>query len=424
VVVGAGPAGIAALRHSAPSSLCFEQTERLSGICDVWEVGGELFDIGGHLLHPSYPAFVQEVREALQAVGEDLIVQPRRAFVFFDGQYVPYPFQHQIGRLSAERRERCIAALDQPPPPAIRTLADELEAKFGAEVVSIFLEPYMLKSWGIHPAELAPNFAGDRIEGSAREKMRQMWSSVDDHPPARNAHVHYPSKGAFADIFKALAQPVADRIRFRHSVDGLDLANRVVHFKDHPSVSWSGVVCSASLDTSLAWLEHAGYIAPSSRRAMPSFLAAPLTLAALVYDRRDDSDWQRLYVLDDSIIFHKLCLHHNDAPCLRERGVACILAEINGDRGKASPNVVAEVDRAVRALKLVPDNARLTASDVRHMRRAYPLCRPGEREKYDALIDDVRSQGVHMVGRWGTWRYLNADEVYLQTAKCLTSLNA
>lgn len=423
VVIGAGPAGVAALRALPDTAVCLGRGRDVGGMCDVWRVAGHPFDLGGHFLHPTRPDFVQQAALALGSRSQELVTQKRRAFVHFEENYVPYPFQHHVGWLSAERRGQCISALDAVPPAKIATLADELETRFGPGVVSMFLEPYVNKSWGLSLFDLDPVLAEDRIEGSEREEMRRMWSTRDEHRPRRNPHVHYPASGIFADIYRSLADPVRSRILTRRTVRHMSIPDRELHLPDGNRLSFDHLVCSLPLDSvidSLLASPAQGVEPPPPR---PTFLSAPLLLAALVYDRRDDRNWHRLYFAEDDIPFHKLCLHHNDAPVLREPGTSLMLAELNPRRAPSGEEAVRACDEAIRRLRLVPRQAKLLSSDLRETERAYPLRRPGERDLYEAWMACLAKQRVHMVGRWGRWQYWNSDEVYVHTQLIAGEIN-
>src|SRR5450759_4613572 len=97
LIIGAGPAGLALARHYSSKRRLLEREGEAGGLCRSFEIGGGVFDIGGHSFHTPHPDVDRFVRALM---GNNWSVQPRDARVYFNGELIPYPFQQNFEELS------------------------------------------------------------------------------------------------------------------------------------------------------------------------------------------------------------------------------------------------------------------------------------------------------------------------------------
>ena len=92
VVLGAGPAGLAAAWRAARRGLkvtLLERAERVGGLAGSFDVAGFRVDHGSHRLHPSTPApLISDLRGLL---GPDLQSRPRNGRLRIAGRWVGFP---------------------------------------------------------------------------------------------------------------------------------------------------------------------------------------------------------------------------------------------------------------------------------------------------------------------------------------------
>jgi phytoene dehydrogenase-like protein len=101
VVLGAGPAGLAAAWRAARRGLkvtLLERADRVGGLAGSFEVAGLRVDHGSHRLHPSTPPpLIADLRSLL---GSDLQTRPRNGRLRIVGRWVGFPLH--AGQLARE----------------------------------------------------------------------------------------------------------------------------------------------------------------------------------------------------------------------------------------------------------------------------------------------------------------------------------
>ncbi|MGH2367755.1 MAG: protoporphyrinogen/coproporphyrinogen oxidase [Chloroflexota bacterium] len=173
VVVGAGPAGLAAsyrlAHHPNQRVLLLERAPAPGGLAAGFRHGEHTLDFGPHRLHAGTdPQVLDDLRRLL---GDELRVRPRRGRIRIDGRYLPYPIgPASILRLGLRRTVRlgigAVAArglrrwkrADAPP-----SYASALIARFGEPLYRLFYGPYAEKVWGVAGTEIAADQAEKRV---------------------------------------------------------------------------------------------------------------------------------------------------------------------------------------------------------------------------------------------------------------------
>ena len=90
LIIGAGPAGLAVSCRQPRRSRILEAGTAVGGLCRSLEFAGAVFDIGGHCFHSPHAEVNALVEDLMQGRWQH---QRRDARVWFEGQWIGYPFQ-------------------------------------------------------------------------------------------------------------------------------------------------------------------------------------------------------------------------------------------------------------------------------------------------------------------------------------------
>lgn len=408
VIIGAGPAGLSVGYHLKRDYLLIEREANVGGLCRSFALDECVFDFGGH-------AFFTQHDHVRQLVGElcagGLYEQDRRAFVHSHGTFVPYPFQSNLFGLPDDVVRECLAGAElqaaQPAAP-VTTLDEWVEQAFGPGVARHFLRPYNEKVWA-HPLDdIVPTWTGDRIvapslgEVTAGARERRPYT---DFP---NARVGYPAHGGFEELFRGFEPFVAPRMR-RGTVERVELEERLVVTADGSEFVYDELVSTMPL-TEL--VRSASPVPDHVRQLAAQLVHNVLLLVNLVVDRPAVTDMQRIYSADPSVPFHKLVVNSNSSAELRAGRHTGIQAEVSHSPTKpvGEEGLVARVVDSVRSMGIVAADDRIVTSSVVRVPLAYPVYTRSHAYVVDELRAFFAERGVHLLGRFGEWAYINSDE--------------
>jgi protoporphyrinogen oxidase len=169
VVIGAGPAGLAAaheLTVRGKSALVLEKGDQVGGIARTVVYRGYRFDIGGHRFF-TRAAGIQELWE--EVMGDDFLVRPRLSRIHYNDRFFHYPLKPVealigLGPIEALRilvsylRARAFPIEDE------RSFEEWVVNRFGRRLFEIFFQTYTEKVWGRPCSEIGAEWAAQRIK--------------------------------------------------------------------------------------------------------------------------------------------------------------------------------------------------------------------------------------------------------------------
>ena len=169
VVIGAGPAGLAAAHELSVlgrAATVFEKDEQVGGIARTVVYRGYRFDIGGHRFFTRAPS-IQRLWE--EAMGDDFLVRPRLSRIHYNDRFFHYPLKPVeallgLGPVEALRilvsylRARAFPIEDE------RSFEDWVVNRFGRRLFEIFFQTYTEKVWGRPCSEIGAEWAAQRIK--------------------------------------------------------------------------------------------------------------------------------------------------------------------------------------------------------------------------------------------------------------------
>ena len=234
VVIGAGPAGMAAaleaVRHGA-APVVVERLDTVGGLARTVARGGQRYDIGPH----RFFTLNDEVRRLFaELCGPDLRQVKRITRIFYRGRYFNYPLTpfnalFGLGMIAALRALASYVAAGlrrRTRPAPIETFEDWVVDRFGHRLYATFFKTYTEKVWGIPCQRIGASWAGQRIKGlSLLVAIRNAWFPHRKGPRTLADAFFYPRLGAGQLYDKMRARVVAgggevrlgtETVRLRH----------------------------------------------------------------------------------------------------------------------------------------------------------------------------------------------------------------
>ena len=169
IVIGAGPAGLAAAHELSVlgrAATVLEKDDQVGGIARTVVYRGYRFDIGGHRFFTRAPS-IQRLWE--DVMGDDFLVRPRLSRIHYNDRFFHYPLKPVeallgLGPLESLRillsylRARTFPIEDE------RSFEDWVVNRFGRRLFEIFFQTYTEKVWGRPCSEIGAEWAAQRIK--------------------------------------------------------------------------------------------------------------------------------------------------------------------------------------------------------------------------------------------------------------------
>lgn len=407
LIVGGGPAGLAAAIALQDRALLLERQHTLGGLSTSIEIGGAIMDMGGHSFHTPHPQVHELVFNSLE-----MFEQTRNAQCFFQNECIPYPFQQNFARLSSRKTvAKCREGLNTVSAGREASNFEEhIYQRFGAGIASYFMLPYNRKLWGDDLRRLAVDWAAERVAPAENSQERCFTEGGVGVRKPLQAHtrVAYPARGGFGEIFTALGRSVTS-FETNVSVQWIDPSERLAYTRDGRRYSYKRLISTLPLPRLMRICRGSPFDLCAD---VENLDALGLTLVFVVVDHPVDTDIQRLYCAEPDIAAHKITVNHTSSEYLRARPTHGIVAEISDAQprrigGRAlERKVVADLTR----VGLIKDAAAVRAVKTLPVAAAYPAPTHERAAIVRKSKDWLAAHQIWTVGRFGEWAYINSDE--------------
>ena len=171
VIIGAGPAGLAAgyelSKHGREVCILEADPQYVGGISRTVQYHGFSFDIGGHRFFSKSRQVEQFWTEILP---DDMLVRPRSSRIYYNGRFFSYPLRplEAFLKLGPIESTRCVLSYCWARFRRITTpvsFEDWVVNQFGRRLFEIFFKTYTEKVWGMSCKEISAEWAAQRIKG-------------------------------------------------------------------------------------------------------------------------------------------------------------------------------------------------------------------------------------------------------------------
>lgn len=170
VVIGAGPAGLAATHHLALKGrrpVLIEKTAKSGGLARTETYRSYHFDIGGHRFFTKMSHINRLWQDML---GSDFIKVSRKSRIFYKGRFYDYPLNlvNTLTNLGIKESVLIMASYLRTwtkPRRVESTFEQWVSNRFGKRLYETFFKTYTEKVWGMPCSQIQADWAAQRIKG-------------------------------------------------------------------------------------------------------------------------------------------------------------------------------------------------------------------------------------------------------------------
>lgn len=212
IIVGAGPAGLAAGYYLAKNKrelVLFEKDSLVGGLSKTLVYKGCRFDIGGHRFFTDKP----EVEVLWQEVlGDKLLKRRRLSRIFYRGKFLDYPLNitnilFNIGLISSGCCFLSYLFSQLSFFKKTGSFEEYIVKHFGRRLYKIFFKGYTEKVWGIPCSSLSSDWAVERIKGLSLIAAFSATLGLSGHIRTLIKEFYYPVLGP-GMMYEAMAQRI------------------------------------------------------------------------------------------------------------------------------------------------------------------------------------------------------------------------
>lgn len=430
IVLGGGVAGLATalelLRRGLRVTL-LEKSRVVGGLARTYVQGDYRFDVGGHRFHSHNPDVLNWVKDLM---GDDLLVVPRRSHIWLQGKFVDYPIQfpNALTIFSPPQMVRMLASYMQASLSSFRnghkeaSFEDWVVRRFGRALYEVYFQPYTEKVWGISCKELSADWAAQRISlPSLAETVKRAIYPGRNPPATIISRFHYPRLGfgMIPDRMEAEIRKLGGEVITGMRLEGitpLDEGFAVTYRREGETQMVRGqhLISSIPLDALLMALPPESGAADVLRHYTLRYRDIICLFLAIDKPQISHDSWT--YFPQPELVFGRTHEPRNWSPEMAPEGKTSLGVEIFTSQGEPtwelSDDALAErVERELIEIGWLRPNE-IIGHWVLRVKYAYPVYDIGYGDRLRRVKSFLsRWPRLHLVGRTGSFRYMNSDGV-------------
>jgi len=407
IILGGGITALSLAYHAQIPVTIYEGSDRPGGLCRTLKVGGYLLDLGVHTLFTSIPYVANLYGELLNG---RLNSENSVARIYYRGDYVDFPFQANLWQVPAADRDSFLRDLrrERQNPRTVRTYEDWLVASFGEAMAEGFMLPYNRKKYGtdLKTLDAAP-FASknpvpplDEIEAGARAPSTKTYG--------HNPRWQYPREGGFQTLVDAFVKRIRGRTSLECCRRALRLVPRLkeVVFSDGSRARYNLLISTLPLDQLVAMTEG---LSTEISCAANVLTKNEVRIFSFGVSGEPKSLFHWAYYAQPDIPFLRLSIPSLFAEDIAPVGYHLIQAEVTEPAAG-----IPEVEDALLSVGAIRSRDRIVFRHIIPIPYAYPHQTLGTDAVVQTILSVLETLGIHSLGRFGTWSYLDADRCILQ----------
>ena len=429
-ILGGGLSGLV-LASRLRDAEVLEQADRPGGLCRSLVADGYTFDPhGSHILFSRNPDAMAFYEDLLRG---NVARRRRNTKVFFKGRYVKYPFENGLSDLPIEDNLACLLGFVQAhlaratgavPKPA--NFKEWMYQRFGKGITEAYLLPYNEKIWKTPAEEMGIEWVEGRVPDPPLEDVLKSSLGIPTEGYTHQLNFLYPRDGGVESLIRGLL-PKVPRVRTGFRVTSIRKTGDAWTVSDgREEREYDRLVATIPIPELVGALEG---VSDEVRAAGSALVHRALVTVMVGIDRPSLNDFSWVYFpTPEDGRFNRISFPSNFSDHVAPSGASSAMAEITCDAGDevwSSPDDALIEHVVERADHLnVFRRSDVAFSRVARTRYAYVVFDRAHRRNLDLVKAHADLIGLHLLGRFGQFDYINTDQVILRALALAKDLEA
>jgi len=415
--------GLSCAYHLRKNYRLFERSDEPGGLSRSIKQDGFVYDHTGHLLHLRNPYTLKLIPKLL---GDNLVLNHRRAWIYSHDTYTPYPYQANLGGLPMHVIRDCISGLVEAQlaashmatglPAQGRATPESMRSwvlrTFGKGFAKHFFFPYNEKLWTVPPEVLTAEWVAPFVPRPAIGDVIEGIMSDPTKTYGYNATFYYPKQGGIQSLAFAMAKGLPN-LHMNSEVASIDFQKKEVQLSNGETFTYTFLVNTLPLVRLLRMM-----------KALPTEIKADLDKLrwSSVYNinlgvkRAQISDKHWIYFPQKKYAFYRVGFPMNFAPAMTPPGCSSMYVELAHQPQNAVDEKKAMRDtlKGLRDCGLLKKNDEIISTCILRIPVAYVTYDINRTACTNRILSFLESENIFSIGRFGGWKYSYMEEAILE----------
>lgn len=405
LILGAGPAGLAAAYYAQKAGLSFqviEQADSKGGNARTIKIGDHRFDTGAHRVHDKIDHVTDDIKSIL---GTDLHEVSKPSKIRNGNTFLSFPLSASDLLKNLPLRKTLGYTFSYLFRRRIKqhSFRSHAVANYGSQLANDFLLNYTEKLWGAPTETLSPDISGNRISGFS---IWQLFKKKGTHLEGK---FYYPSLG-IGQLFEKMAEDFEDKIHLNSRVTSIDRLSEKYHVQTGTE-TFKGTHIINTLPLNIM-----PQLLPDLKE-LKNITFQDLNLLFVSLRTEEVTPYASLYFPDQSYPFSRIVEPKNRSLKMAPTGETSLCVELPKD---VKPDLVIS---KLEELNLITKD-QVIDSKYFKLPNAYPRLTLNAVPEINSTIASLEKlPNFVLLGRNATFRYLHIHQLMDQAKHIIDSLN-
>lgn len=425
-IIGAGPSGLAmSLFLNQPSQL-LEQNDHPGGHAASFFKEGFTFDYGPHIMFSRNKSILDFM---IKSLAGNVAQQKRANKIAYKGHSIKYPFENDLKSLPQDDRFFCLKEFVYNPYKDLyanpQNMREWLLHVFGKGICECYLFPYNEKVWNI-PVEQLSMLWAERIPKPPEDDIIKSAIGFETEGYLHQLYYHYPQKGGYQAISEAWAK--ACQIDYNVKVQSISKneTGHIVVACDKATYEYSTLISTMPVHQLFSCLRLS--IPTEIQKAVDSLIVNPMFIISFGIRGEDSQQLTAVYLPESSFHVNRVSFPSVFSKYNAPEGHYSVQAEItcraDSDLWQLSDEEILEYTKTgLQQRGLLPQNSDIVIEDVTRVEHAYVVYDVHYEKRTQLIRDWCQEQGIHLVGRFSYFEYVNVDMAIERALQVAMALN-
>lgn len=407
LIIGAGISGLSYASYTTNDYLIIESEQEPGGYCRTIKRNGFVWDYSGHFFHFQDKDIKDYVCESIPK--ENLVNVEKHTQIYYNGQYIDFPFQKNIYQLPKEEFIESLidVYLAEKEGKKSFTFKEMVYNNLGKSIAEKFLIPYNEKLYACDLDSLDKEAMGRFFPKTTFEEI--LLNSKNSNNISYNSFFTYPKGGAEEYVQSILAKLDCEKLCLNEKVEKIDV-NRKIAYTNKREIKYDNLISTIPFPTLLD-LAKINY-------TKSDFSSNKVLVLNLGFDSDSlDKINSWIYFPDKNIIFYRLGYYNN---IIRSNRMSLYI-EIGLPENEAMKEISYYLNKTLEDLKKIGivTSHKLLDYEAILMNPAYVHITQNSESIVSEIKQKLKDLSVYSIGRYGSWTYCSIED-NIKEAKALS----
>jgi protoporphyrinogen oxidase len=395
----------------------FEKENEVGGLLRSYKINKIYYDVGPHIIFSRNKEILKKI---LKILGKNKIkIRRSNKILYNKNTYIKYPFENELYKLPKKDLKFALDKFlnNKFSNIKIRTMKDFFLKNFGEGIFNLYLGPYNNKIWKMNTAKLDTQMV-DRIPRPPDEDIIKSAKGVITEGYKHQLYFHYPKTGGIQSLLNAFKNKLKNKVKIIKpiKINKINKVNRSFLINsDKGNFEADKIFSTIPLNEIYRLFDEKEKIKKISNKLQYN----SIIIAMVNVKGNTGGDNFALMVPNKNIIFHRISkldfLGRNYSIKNTTTFQIEITYKISSKIAKMkNSELFKKIISGLKELDLIKKNSDVNFKNLMKFKYAYVIYNLHHRKYVDYLLAHYRKKGIEFLGRWGSWEYLNSDQVILQ----------